>query len=109
HIIGDQVNKLVAERLQAKVRARELLVPYGGDEFLVLIENIQMQQARIVAEKIRAEVAERHIVTAAGDEIQVSVSIGVAIGAGSWIALLSNADDALFAAKDKGRNAVAEV
>ena len=86
-----------------------ILVRYGGDEFLVLIENIQMQQALIVADKIRAEVAERHIVTATGDEIKVSVSIGVAIGAGSWIALLSNADDALFAAKAKGRNAVAEV
>jgi len=109
HIIGDQVIRLVAERLQANVRATDLLVRYGGDEFLVLIENIQMQQALIVADKIRAEVAERHIVTAAGDEIQISVSIGVAIGARSWIALLSNADDALFAAKAKGRNAVAEV
>lgn len=109
HIIGDQVIQLVAERLQANVRATDLLVRYGGDEFLVLIENIQMEQALIVANKIRAEVAERHIVTAAGDEIQVSVSIGVAIGAVSWIALLSNADDALFAAKAKGRNAVAEV
>ncbi|MFV5405095.1 GGDEF domain-containing protein [Acinetobacter sp. 228] len=109
HIIGDQVIQLVAERLKANVRATDLLVRYGGDEFLVLIENIQMQQALIVADKIRAEVAERHIVTATGDEIKVSVSIGVAIGAGSWIALLSNADDALFAAKAKGRNAVAEV
>jgi len=109
HIIGDQVIQLVAERLKANVRATDLLVRYGGDEFLVLIENIQMQQALIVADKIRAEVAERHIVTAAGDEIQISVSIGVAIGAVSWMALLSNADDALFAAKAKGRNAMAEV
>lgn len=109
HIIGDQVIQLVAERLKANVRATDLLVRYGGDEFLVLIENIQMQQALIVADNIRAEVAERHIVTAAGDEIQISVSIGVAVGAVSWMALLSNADDALFAAKAKGRNAVAEV
>ncbi|WP_180041139.1 diguanylate cyclase [Acinetobacter sp. YH12100] len=109
HIVGDQVIQLVAERLKANVRATDLLVRYGGDEFLVLIENIQMQQALIVADKIRAEVAERYILTALGDEIQISVSIGVAIGAVSWMALLSNADDALFKAKAKGRNVVAEV
>lgn len=109
HIVGDQVIQLVAERLKANVRATDLLVRYGGDEFLVLIENIQMQQALIVADKIRAEVAERYILTALGDEIQISVSIGVAIGAVSWMALLSNADDALFKAKAKGRNVVAGV
>ncbi|MEE1123115.1 MAG: GGDEF domain-containing protein, partial [Acinetobacter pseudolwoffii] len=109
HIIGDQVIQLVAERLKANVRATDLLVRYGGDEFLVLIENIEMDQALIVADKIRAEVAERYILTALGDEIQISVSIGVAIGAVSWMALLSNADDALFKAKAKGRNVVAEV
>jgi len=109
HIVGDQVIQLVAERLKANVRATDLLVRYGGDEFLVLIENIEMDQALIVADKIRAEVAERYILTALGDEIQISVSIGVAIGAVSWMALLSNADDALFKAKAKGRNVVAEV
>ncbi len=109
HIVGDQVIQLVAERLKANVRATDLLVRYGGDEFLVLIENIQMQQALIVADKIRAEVVERYILTALGDQIQISVSIGVAIGAVSWMALLSNADDALFKAKAKGRNVVAEV
>lgn len=109
HIVGDQVIQLVAERLKANVRATDLLVRYGGDEFLVLIENIQMQQALIVADKIRAEVVERYILTALGDQIQISVSIGVAIGAVSWMTLLSNADDALFKAKAKGRNVVAEV
>src|SRR5690606_9064445 len=81
HIVGDQVIQLVAERLKANVRATDLLVRYGGDEFLVLIENIEMDQALIVADKIRTEVAERYILTALGDEIQISVSIGVAIGA----------------------------
>ena len=109
HIIGDQVIQLVAERLKANVRATDLLVRYGGDEFLVLIENIEMDQALIVADKIRAEVVERYILTALGDQIQISVSIGVAIGAVSWMTLLSNADDALFKAKAKGRNVVAEV
>ena len=109
HIIGDQVIQLVAERLKANVRASDLLVRYGGDEFLVLIENIEMQHAFMLANKIRTEVAEHSILTAADEDIHVSVSIGVAIGAESWIALLEQADDALFKAKAKGRNVVAEV
>ncbi len=109
HIIGDQVIQLVAERLKANVRASDLLVRYGGDEFLVLIENIEMQHAFMLANKIRTEVAEHSILTSADEDIHVSVSIGVAIGAESWIALLEQADEALFKAKAKGRNVVAEV
>ena len=52
HIIGDQVIQLVAERLKANIRASDLLVRYGGDEFLVLIENIEMQHAFMLANKI---------------------------------------------------------
>jgi len=109
HIIGDQVIQLVAERLKANVRASDLLVRYGGDEFRVLIENIGVQHAFMLANKIRTEVAEHSILTSADEDIHVSVSIGVAIGAESWIALLEQADEALFKAKAKGRNVVAEV
>lgn len=109
HIIGDEVIQLVAQCLKDNVRTSDLLVRYGGDEFLVLIENIDFDNARKIADKIRSEVEDAYILSENGDQIQVSVSVGVAIGAQSWISLFTKADKALFVAKGQGRNAVAEV
>ncbi|MGQ8974766.1 GGDEF domain-containing protein [Acinetobacter schindleri] len=109
HIIGDEVIQFVAQCLKDNVRTSDLLVRYGGDEFLVLIENIDFDNARKIADKIRSEVEDAYIVSENGDQIQVSVSVGVAIGAQSWISLFTKADKALFVAKGQGRNAVAEV
>lgn len=109
HIIGDEVIQFVAQCLKDNVRTSDLLVRYGGDEFLVLIENIDFDNARKIADKIRSEVEDAYILSENGDQIQVSVSVGVAIGAQSWISLFTKADKALFVAKGQGRNAVAEV
>ncbi|GAA5555516.1 hypothetical protein Asch01_00206 [Acinetobacter schindleri] len=108
HIIGDEVIQFVAQCLKDNVRTSDLLVRYGGDEFLVLIENIDFDNARKIADKIRSEVEDAYILSENGDQIQVSVSVGVAIGAQSWISLFTKADKALFVAKGQGRNAVAE-
>ena len=109
HIIGDEVIQFVAQCLKDNVRTSDLLVRYGGDEFLVLIENIDFDNARKIADKIRSEVEGAYILSENGDQIQVSVSVGGAIGAQSWISLFTKADKALFVAKGQGRNAVAEV
>ncbi|MDP1443509.1 GGDEF domain-containing protein [Acinetobacter schindleri] len=109
HIIGDEVIQFVAQCLKDNVRTSDLLVRYGGDEFLVLIENIDFDNARKIADKIRSEVEDAYILSENGDQIQVSVSVGGAIGAQSWISLFTKADKALFVAKGQGRNAVAEV
>lgn len=106
HILGDRVIQWVAETLKKNVRNTDLLVRYGGDEFLVLIEHIQLNQALQIAEKIRVEVAAAEFIGAQQERIAVSVSIGVAVGANSWLSLLEKSDQALFRAKAKGRNAV---
>ncbi|KGT46300.1 MULTISPECIES: GGDEF domain-containing protein [Acinetobacter] len=108
HIVGDEIIQLVAQCLKSNVRTSDLLVRYGGDEFLVLIENIELENALQIAEKICREIEAASIQNKAGERIQVSVSIGVAVGASSWVNLFTQADKALFGAKAKGRNAVAE-
>ncbi|CAM2985818.1 GGDEF domain-containing protein [Acinetobacter celticus] len=107
HITGDLVIQAVAESLKESVKTSDLLVRYGGDEFLVLIENISIATALKIAEKIRKSVAKSDVFQPENFErIQVSISAGVAVGAGSWMGLLAKADEALFRAKAKGKNTV---
>ena len=112
HLMGDQVIQFVAEKLKENIRTSDLLVRYGGDEFIVLIENVGMERALKIAEKIRSEIYEAKSVdnVRCPDlkvSISISISIGVAIGATSWMALLEKADRALFQAKEQGKNKVA--
>jgi len=108
HLMGDQVIQFVAEKLKENIRTSDLLVRYGGDEFIVLIENIGMERALKIAEKIRSEIYEAKSVDSVRcPDLKVSISIGVAIGATSWMALLEKADRALFQAKEQGKNKVA--
>ena len=108
HLMGDQVIQFVAEKLKENIRTSDLLVRYGGDEFIVLIENIGMERALKIAEKIRSEIYEaKPLDNVRCPDLKVSISIGVAIGATSWMALLEKADRALFQAKEQGKNKVA--
>ncbi|WP_313033968.1 GGDEF domain-containing protein [Acinetobacter sp.] len=108
HIVGDEVIRLVAEKLQFNVRTSDLIVRYGGDEFLVLIEQANFHDAWVVANKILKEIGSSELYIAEINEnIQISVSAGVAVGAASWMALLEKADKSLFQAKENGKNKVA--
>ncbi|MBJ8482920.1 GGDEF domain-containing protein [Acinetobacter vivianii] len=107
HIVGDQVITMIADQLKRNVRASDLIVRYGGDEFLIVLENIQMEAAKSIAESIRLGVIQENImIPSMAKAIQVSVSIGIAIGANSWLALLEKADQSLLKAKAKGKNVV---
>ena len=107
HIVGDHVIVSIAEQLKQNIRSSDLIVRYGGDEFLILLEQMQFIDARILAEKIRIAISLEEIDLSGSDEkLHVSVSIGFAIGAASWIELLEKADRSLLRAKARGRNVV---
>lgn len=107
HIVGDQVIRRIADQLKANVRASDLIVRYGGDEFLILLEQVQFLDARLLAEKIRIAISLEEIdLSGTQEKLHVSVSIGFAIGATSWMELLENADRSLLRAKARGRNVV---
>lgn len=107
HIVGDEVIKLIAEKLQLNVRASDLIVRYGGDEFLVLIEHINFPEAWAIANKILQEIGRSELYIAElNQNIRVSVSAGVVVGGASWMSLLEKADKSLFQAKANGKNAV---
>lgn len=103
HSRGDEVLKLVADTLGKRLRAGDNLFRYGGDEFVVLAEA-DINAARKLAEELR------QLVETAQDEksLHVTLSIGLAVhlsgeSANNW---LNRADNALFEAKDAGRNQV---
>lgn len=104
HLVGDTVIQDVAQKLQKNVRSLDFVVRYGGDEFLVILENCEFSNALYIADQMRCAVnhTHDHIV----DGLTVSVSAGVAVGANSWHELLAKADQSLLRVKARGKNAV---
>ncbi len=111
HVIGDKVLAKVAEILREHLSDESMAVRLGGDEFALLVPGKSLDDAAALAEAIRAT-ANRTVITRA-DGMQyvgaVTLSIGVAVGeAGDTLeSLRHRADEALYDAKDAGRNRVA--
>ena len=107
HILGDSVIVEIARCLKANIAQSDLIVRFGGDEFLILIDRIQWDWALQISESILADVSRLNFNSSMSNEqLNVSVSIGVATGAESWEALFNRADASLFKAKAQGRNKV---
>ena len=110
HDVGDEVLREFAVRLATNVRAADLPVRYGGEEFVVIMPGASLEAAERTAERIRLHVSGAPIRVAGGSEVlSVTISIGVAATKGPGDtpeALLKRADQALYEAKSSGRNRV---
>ena len=109
HPVGDQVIQEFAKRCQCSVRDVDLIGRYGGEEILILLPETDWQTAMLVAERLRASVAERPI-NISGQKINITVSIGVSGQDENTLeleTLIARADQAMYMAKHKGRNCVA--
>ena len=108
HGAGDLVLSEVARRLRGAIRAGDLLVRYGGEEYLAVLPKADAGRAWEVGERMRQRVSERAFEVGDGLALLLRVSVGVA----QWRAgeampdLIARADAALFSAKDRGRNRV---
>ena len=108
HALGDQMLQEVARRIQGAIRASDTAGRIGGDEFVVLLPSIEGgEDARRVAEKIRAAIDEPYEMD--GLALSISVSIGIALypdDAEHPTELFRHADAAMYEAKEHGRNQV---
>lgn len=108
HPVGDRVLQAVAELLQSLVREIDIVARMGGEEFALALPETSIEDAGILAERIRCGI--ENLVIADGDNrITLTASFGVATyedDIASIYTLLSNADDALYVAKMKGRNQI---
>ena len=112
HQVGDQILVGMANLLGDALRNSDLLIRYGGEEFMVIVPNTAPQSVQLVAERIRVCIASHSFKTGSQEqslEISVTVSIGIANHSDSIASpedLIRIADENLYRAKHEGRNQV---
>lgn len=108
HDAGDAVLKALSRVLTQSVRASDLVIRYGGEEFLIILQDTAAEGADVVAEKIRVAV-ETMKVQVSGTVLQKTISIGIADfphDSDTFWQTVKYADVALYRAKEEGRNRV---
>jgi diguanylate cyclase (GGDEF)-like protein len=110
HATGDIVLKAVGHALAACVRSGDIAARYGGEEFAVILPGTDLQGALIAGERLRKAIAEKVIESAHG-KLGVTVSVGIVCyrpgtGKATCESLFERADQALYRAKQQGRNRV---
>lgn len=110
HDVGDEVLKEFASRVSANIRGIDLACRYGGEEFVVVMPDTDMQLALTVAERLRGSVEKSPFaISCSPGKLPITVSVGIAGSQGgkdTAQALLHRADQALYCAKREGRNRV---
>jgi len=110
HDIGDEVLREFANRISANIRGIDLACRYGGEEFVVVMPDTDVEFAHTIAERLRKSVETTPIeISRAPDALNITISIGIAVSQGEGDnaeKLLHRADQALYRAKREGRNRV---
>jgi diguanylate cyclase (GGDEF)-like protein/PAS domain S-box-containing protein len=108
HDVGDEALRKIAEMCKTTLRYVDIFARYGGEEFVALLPETGLDQARVVAERLRGMVA-GHSTTGVNPPLFITLSIGITLAgpdSGGIYTLLKEADMALYEAKKKGRNRV---
>ena len=103
HLVGDEVLRELAACIKKNVRVTNISVRFGGDEFVIILENTSGEDAFLVAERIRACVSELEF--SVGETVfHITLSIGLIEGTAPLNELLDKADRAMYASKNLGKN-----
>ena len=106
HLIGDKVLIELAKRIKENIRPYDVLARYGGEEFIVYMPNSNKKDLEAATERLRLRICD-HPFVFADVCLNLSASFGVAmIGSDGLERAIENADDALYRAKEEGRNRV---
>jgi len=109
HQAGDKVLVDFASILKSNVREHDLVSRYGGEEFLILLPETNLEHAAIIAEKLRVKIMNHQLVIPPNKTLSITASFGVANyqkGVTDWKQIVKTADRALYQAKNTGRNRV---
>lgn len=108
HLAGDQVLRAVAQELSCSLRPSDMPVRYGGEEFTVFLPGTTMENAMMIAERIRSNIEKMKIALMTGQMLQVTISLGITmrVDGDSVQSIIDRADSALYTAKNSGRNQI---
>jgi diguanylate cyclase (GGDEF)-like protein len=106
HAVGDLVLRQVAKAIEESIRSSDALYRYGGEEFVVVLNGTDQSGARLLADRIRENIESLSI--DALKDLQVTLSLGVSMmnDGDTTESLFKRADEALYVAKNQGRNQV---
>jgi len=109
HQVGDIVLQEVAKELKSAIRGMDIPCRFGGEEFFIILPNINMEVMYRIGERIRQSLKNR-IIMSGNNKLQVTISIGIALSNSANTMttdkLIKNADTALYKAKETGRDKV---
>ncbi|GAA4494876.1 diguanylate cyclase [Gluconacetobacter tumulicola] len=108
HLAGDEALRHVAGMIMETVRGNDYVFRYGGEEFLIVLTESASAEAAACAERIRSRIEKSAIPCSTGDTFSLTISAGIATFQGGIKigTLIEQADRALYAAKDAGRNRI---
>jgi diguanylate cyclase (GGDEF)-like protein len=109
HLVGSETLKIVGERMGRVLRKNDVIVRYGGDEYIVLLPNTDKKTALIIAERIRKEISREPFYAFGNKKFNITVTLGVATypeDAKTRDELIGKADRAMYEGKMSGRNKV---
>ena len=109
HLVGSETLKLVGERMLRVVRRNDVIVRYGGDEYIVLLPNTDKGTATAIAERIRLEISREPFYAFGNKKFSITVTLGVATypqDAMNRDTLIGKADKAMYEGKMSGRDRV---
>jgi diguanylate cyclase (GGDEF)-like protein/PAS domain S-box-containing protein len=109
HQEGDRVLRIIATNLKQMLRETDIAARFGGEEFTVILSHTSLEQGKQMAQRVRQEMADLEIYLDEGGSFSITASIGVAAYPQHGTTaeeLIKAADQALYTAKQKGRNRV---
>ena len=107
HGAGDLVLRGIAQAIKANLRATDVIGRYGGEEFMLLLTETNVEDGAMLTEKVRSLVSRQAFSVDGNPQLSVTISIGIAGGTGQHLrvdALIRDADAAMYSAKALGRN-----
>ena len=107
HAVGDIVLRGVAQTIAANLRTSDMIGRYGGEEFMLILTETNIEEGAVLTEKLRTLVQRQRFAIEGAPEIAVTISIGIAGGSGTKLrmdTLVRDADAAMYSAKSLGRN-----